>query len=186
VGQAGIVDKRRIVAVVGSGADLRTEERSAPFQLGRWLAGMGWHLLTGGGGGVMEAAAEGFCSVNRDGLAIGIIPAGKPGGRYPNPWIELAIRTHLVGADPKGHDSRNHINILTCDVLVIFPGGSGTRAEVELALGRRPLSPMAACLRASETVGGLDRASLVAAGIEVRENVQDVIGWLATTTGISE
>jgi hypothetical protein len=30
--------------------------------------------------------------------------------------------------------SRNHIVILSADVLVAFPGGAGTRSEIQLAL----------------------------------------------------
>jgi len=57
-------------------------------------------------------------------------------GATPNPWVEVPIRTHLPlsgvdGTDPR---SRNHINVLTADVVVALPGGDGTRSEVRLAL----------------------------------------------------
>jgi len=130
-----------VVGVMGSGehphADL-----AAP--LGRALAGLGVHLLTGGGGGVMAAVAEAFVRAPRPGggLSIGVLPsrppplAGAPPDGYPNPFLELAVRTHL---DRRGDDgahplSRNHVNVLTADVVVALPGGVGTASEIELAL----------------------------------------------------
>jgi predicted Rossmann-fold nucleotide-binding protein len=45
---------------------------------------------------------------------------------------EIVIRTHLPlrGIDPL---SRNNINVLTADLVVILPGGSGTLSELQLA-----------------------------------------------------
>src|SRR5262245_18918694 len=105
---AGQPDRRRIIAVIGSGDDLTEAQRRGPHAVGRWIAEAGFHLLTGGGAGVMEAVSEGFCSVPRQGYSIGIIPAGKPPGQYPNRWLEIPIKTHLKGANPRGPDSRNH------------------------------------------------------------------------------
>ena len=90
----------------------------------------------------MSAVSEGFASVtNRAGLVLGILPATEDGSvhsppGYPNPFVELAIRTHLPLSGPRGTNlaSRNHINVLTSDVLVALPGSLGTRSEVVLAL----------------------------------------------------
>ena len=131
--------RRLIVGVMGSGV-ARHDDLAAP--LGRWIARGGYHLLTGGGGGVMEAVSEAFASVpDRQGLAIGVLK-GFPGegGRVlsatPNPWVEVPIHTHLPLSGAQGTDarSRNHINVLTADVVVVLPGGEGTRSEVELAV----------------------------------------------------
>jgi len=111
--------------------------------LGRWLASMGVHLLNGGGAAAMEAVSRAFVSVTpREGLVIGVLPADLPDGApvpragYPNPFVEIAIFTHLplngiTGTDPR---SRNHINILSSDVVVVLPGGEGTQSEMELAV----------------------------------------------------
>ncbi len=133
-------NKLPIVGVMGSGEDPHTR-LSDP--LGVMLATMGVHLLTGGGGGVMEAVSRAFAGVtDRRGLVIGIVPSdeamsanAKQG--YPNPYVELAVRTHLLLSGKRGHElgSRNHINVLTSDVIVALPGGPGTRSEIELALG---------------------------------------------------
>jgi predicted Rossmann-fold nucleotide-binding protein len=52
-----------------------------------------------------------------------------------NELAEIVIRTHLPYSGELGdHDlSRNHINILTSDLIVILPGGSGTLSELKLA-----------------------------------------------------
>ncbi len=134
-----------IVGVMGSGAAADDARCTA---LGHWLATEGVHLLTGGGGGVMSAVSRGFYETpKRAGLVIGVIPAGvgelgsAPPG-YPNPWVEVPIRTHLPKSGREGTDpaSRNHINVLSSDVVIALPGSWGTRSEVELAvLYARPL-----------------------------------------------
>ena len=130
---------------MGSGTESH-EELAAP--LGRAIAENGWHLLTGGGAGTMTATSRAFAETpDRAGLCIGVLPGaedstGSPGG-YPNPWVEVAIRTHLPlsGAAGTGPDSRNHINVLSADAVVALPGSAGTRSEIELALRyQRPLA----------------------------------------------
>ena len=85
-----------IVAVIGSGdPDHGNPELSEA--IGRLIAEMGYHLLTGGGRGVMADASRGFTSVpRRPGLALGIIPRSVTGDEekegYPNPWVELPIQ----------------------------------------------------------------------------------------------
>ncbi len=111
-------------------------------ELGRWLAGRQVHLLTGGGAGVMAAVSRAFRLVpERKGLVLGILPcgdveAGRPPAGYPNASVEIAIATHLPHSGAAGIDplSRNHINVLTSDVIVALPGGAGTASEVALAV----------------------------------------------------
>lgn len=124
---------------MGSGVE-RHDALAGP--LGRWIARRGCHLLTGGGGGVMHAVSEAFASVpQRAGLVLGILKGwpqadGRVEGAAPNPWVELPIRTHLPLSGAEGTDaaSRNHINVLTADVVVGLPGGEGTRSEMVLAV----------------------------------------------------
>lgn len=128
----------RIVGVIGSGTRSHHERAS---RLGHWLALEGVNLLTGGGGGVMETVSRAFYETpGRLGRVIGIIPsiegsAGpKPG--YPNKWVEIPIFTHLPMIGGRGTDplSRNHINVLSSDVIVALPGDAGTHSEVVLTL----------------------------------------------------
>ena len=115
-------------------------ERTGP--LGRWLAEVGVNLLTGGGAGVMAAVSQSFFKVaDRQGKVISILPA-SPGGSgeapegYPNPWTEIAIRTHLSRLGESGEEplSRNHINIMSSDIIIALPGGAGTASETRLAV----------------------------------------------------
>lgn len=130
---------RLIVGVMGSGEE-RHEALAAP--VGRWIAREGHHLLTGGGSGVMAAVSEAFASVpERQGLVIGILkgfpgPDGRVVPATPNRWVEVPIRTHLPLSGEQGTDvlSRNHLNVLTADALVVLPGGAGTRSEAQLAV----------------------------------------------------
>lgn len=129
-----------IVGVMGSGSEPH-EDLSLP--VGRMIAENGWHLLTGGGGGVMEAVARAFCAVeDRRGLSIGVLRSrawpelGDDGRRRWAPrkksdWLELEIATPLPASD-QTFASRNHVNVLTAHALVVLPGSSGTLSEVRL------------------------------------------------------
>ena len=126
--------RRPVVGVMGSGT-IGHEELAEP--LGRWLAERGVHLLTGGGGGVMRSVSRAFSeAAGRAGVVIGVLPGTPPPDGYPNGWIEVAIHTHLPLSGVRGTDpmSRNHINVLSSDVIVALPGSSGTSSEVKLAL----------------------------------------------------
>jgi hypothetical protein len=53
-----------------------------------------------------------------------------------NELAEVLIRTHLPysGCALGDHDlSRNHVNVLTSDLIVILPGEGGTLRELQLA-----------------------------------------------------
>ena len=138
--------KRHCVGVIGSGTE-KYLQISQP--LGRWLAEQECDLINGGGGGVMEAVSQAYADIpDRKGSAIGVIPSASgcnspeersaygPLPGYPNAWIDIPIYTHLPLSGTSGKDtaSRNHIIILSADVIVAFPGGAGTRSEIQLAL----------------------------------------------------
>ena len=131
---------RPIIGVMGSGNNVHCERARA---LGLWLAKAGFHLLTGGGGGVMQTVSKAFCDVsNRKGLVIGVVPCTesdptcRPQPGYPNESVEIRIFTHLFLTGNRGTESmsRNHINVLSSDVIIALPGGPGTAGEVQLAL----------------------------------------------------
>jgi len=69
--------------------------------------------------------------------------------------VEIPIRTHLPKSGVEGTDplSRNHINILSADVLVALPGSHGTASEVELAL--RYSRPLIAYLKSRDEIPSL-------------------------------
>lgn len=160
---------------MGSGVE-RHAALAAP--LGRWIAERGYHLLTGGGGGVMEAVSEAFAGVaGRAGLVIGVlkgypVAAGRIETATPNPWVDVPIRTHLPLSGRQGTDprSRNHINVLSADLVIGLPGGDGTRSEMELAvrygrpvvafLGEAPLPSGWPVMPVARTLDDLGRHAL--------------------------
>lgn len=138
--------KRTVIGVIGSGTESHPQF-SEP--IGQWLAGQDCDLINGGGGGVMAGVSRAFAETpNRKGKVIGVIPASgpcdspearsayAPAAGYPNPWIDIPVYTHLhlSGNSGKATASRNSIIILTADGIVAFPGGAGTRSEIQLAL----------------------------------------------------
>ena len=138
--------KLPIVAVFGSGSPISAGRAALARAVGATVAKLGAHLLTGGGFGVMAAAAEGFVAVDdRAGLSIGIIPRelegafdrparNDSGERYPNRHVEIAVFTPLPASVADWHTipGRNHVNVLTADVVVALPGSTGTRNEIEM------------------------------------------------------
>ena len=134
--------KRPVVGVMGGS---KIQDASLPRELGAWLGTTGYDLLTGAGGGTMKAVSRAFAEVRgRKGLVIGVVPGevhdGDPVYRtrsknYPNPYVEVAIFTHLpTRGDLVGLASRNPVNILTSDIVIVLPGSDGTAAELELAV----------------------------------------------------
>ncbi len=172
--------RRPVVGVLGSGKD---EHRPLADAVGSLLARLGVHLLTGGGRGVMTAVSRAFAETpGRAGMVIGVLPCreddpARPKDGYPNPWVEIAIPTHLPLSGERGTDpmSRNHVNVLASDVLVVLPGGPGTASEAELAL--RYGRPIAAFLESA------DQLPCLPAAIPVFGTIPEVEGFLRTTLG---
>src|SRR5262249_29779612 len=166
-----------MVGVMGSGTE---EHADLAEPLGRWIAEQGYDLLTGGGQGVMAAASRGFASVpGRRGVAVGVLPAGPPAG-HPNHLGAIAIRTPLTKRGSEGADilGRNHINILSSDVIVALPGGPGTRTEVDLALHYG--KPLIAFLGPGRgAIDGIDRAAFSCAAA----TLADVTDFVRTHLG---
>ncbi len=133
------MERRPVVGVMGSGHDPH-EELAVP--VGKWLAKRGVHLLNGGGGGVMTSVSKAFSETEgRRGLVIGVIRSGSDDVNAArrgeaNQWVEIPIFTHLPYSGRRGKDplSRNHINALASDVVIVLPGTEGTISEAELAL----------------------------------------------------
>lgn len=128
------------VGVMGSSSEAH-DALAAP--LGALIARLELNLLTGAGRGVMTSVSRAFVEARHGrGITIGIVPAEsaerpqvpRPGS--PNPYIDLPIYTHLPlsGTDGQNPLSRNHINVLSSDAIVVLPGSEGTASEAELAL----------------------------------------------------
>jgi len=115
---------RRVVAVIGAGDADRTALAHAR-EVGRRVAASGLVLVTGGLGGVMEAASAG--AREGGGLVIGILPGVSP--RDANAEVEVAVATGLG-------DARNAVIANTADGIVAVAGSWGTLSEIAFALKR--------------------------------------------------
>lgn len=117
--------KPKIIAVFGAG---RVKEKDWQYDLarqcGRLIAENGHTLLTGGLGGVMEAASKGAKEAN--GITIGILP-GERHSTPANPYIDIPIYTGMG-------EARNVINVKSCDAAIAVGGEYGTLSEIALAL----------------------------------------------------
>ena len=99
---------------------------------GQIAAEEGFLVVTGGRGGVMEAAAVGAHRVAGS-LTLGLLPSGEMSDG--NPHLDIVIPTGIGYA-------RNSITALAGDVMVALPGGQGTLQEMSFAhdYGRPVLS----------------------------------------------
>ncbi|MDX1580707.1 MAG: hypothetical protein R3360_03680 [Alphaproteobacteria bacterium] len=135
--------KRPLIGVMGG---TEVDDPALPAQVGRMLASLGTDLLTGAGSGTMEIVSRAFYEApGRRGLVIGVVPGIQimddddfayrtRTAAYPNDYVEVAIFTHLPTLeDLEGPTSRNHVNVLSSDAIIVLPGNDGTYAELKLA-----------------------------------------------------
>ncbi|HEX8745478.1 MAG TPA: TIGR00725 family protein [Thermoleophilaceae bacterium] len=110
------------VAVVGPGEASQEEARVAK-RVGRLLAEAGAVVVSGGLGGVMEAACRG--AKDGGGTTVGILPG--PDRAAANEFVDVAIATGLS-------EARNALVVRAADVLIAIGGSWGTLSEIALAL----------------------------------------------------
>jgi uncharacterized protein (TIGR00725 family) len=113
---------KRCVAVIGPG-EASPAELAAAEEVGARLVDLGATVVTGGLGGVMEAASRGATA--RRGLTIGLLPGLDRS--EANGWVDVAIATGLG-------EIRNALIVRTSDALVAVGGGVGTLSEIGFAL----------------------------------------------------
>lgn len=131
----------QIVAVFGSA---RTNDGSEiyqmAYQVGRALAGANYITMTGGFGGVMEAASRGAVEAGGESHGITVESLGLVGETTTNQWVTKEICfSHL-------RDRIQHL-VNAADAYVVMPGGIGTLQEfVEvwqfMRLGDIPRKPL--------------------------------------------
>jgi hypothetical protein len=110
------------IAVVGPG-EASAEQLQAAEEVGARLAAAGGVVVTGGLGGVMEAASRGARS--KRGVTVGLLPGTDR--RAANGWVEVALATGMG-------ELRNGLIVRSVDALVAIGGGAGTLSEIALAL----------------------------------------------------
>jgi uncharacterized protein (TIGR00725 family) len=110
------------VAVVGPG-DATEQELWLAEEVGAGLAEAGALVVTGGLGGVMEAASRGAKS--KLGQTLGLLPGDDRSAA--NGWVDVAVPTGLG-------ELRNGLIVRSADVLIAVGGGPGTLSEIAFAL----------------------------------------------------
>ncbi len=108
----------KIVGVIG-GSKVTKNIYELAFKMGRLIGERNYVLITGGLGGVMEAASKG--AKEKGGLVIGILPGSS---RFTaNKWVDIPITTGM------GH-ARNVIIAASADILIAIDGSVGTQSEI--------------------------------------------------------
>ena len=112
--------KRLQILVIGHNDNGCTPEHERiAYEIGFEIARSDCVLITGGLGGVMKAACHGSHDAN--GLSIGIIPQDDPS--FANEYCDVVI--------PSGMGlTRDFLNALSADGVIIVGGGSGTLSEI--------------------------------------------------------
>ena len=110
------------MSVVG-GYDVDEAALIEANEVGRLLAQAGAVVVTGGRGGIAEAASRG--AAEGGGLTLGILPGRDR--REANQWVQVAVPTGLG-------DTRNSLVAMAGDAVIAFPGAYGTLTEVAFAL----------------------------------------------------
>jgi len=112
--------KKRQILVIGNNTNGCTpKHEKIAYEVGAEIAKSDSVLITGGLGGVMKAASHGAHDAN--GLTVGIIP--QDDATMANEFCDIVIPTGM-GL------TRDFLNALTADGVIIVGGGSGTLSEV--------------------------------------------------------
>lgn len=103
--------------------DAGPDQAAEAEAVGAELARAGAVVVTGGRGGVMEAACRG--AKGAGGTTVGILPGADRA--EANAWVDVALATGLG-------EARNVLVARAADALVAVGGGYGTLSELALAL----------------------------------------------------
>lgn len=114
-----------MVAVIGAGS-CDPSTAGLAEEVGERLARADCIVVTGGLGGVMEAASRGASRAG--GLVVGILPGAS--AEDANRWVDVPIATGMG-------EARNAILVNTADAVVAVGGSYGTLSEIAFALRRR-------------------------------------------------
>ena len=122
--------KKRQILVIGHNTNGCTpEHEKVAYDVGVEIAKSDSVLITGGLGGVMTAAAHG--AKDADGLTVGIIPQAD--ASEANEYCDIVVPTGM-GL------TRDFLNALTADGVIIVGGGSGTLSETCAAyMNKKPM-----------------------------------------------
>lgn len=112
----------KTIGIIGAGkADKKLLKLAE--KVGCLLAKENIIVVTGGLGGVMEAACKG--AYIQRGITVGILPTDKK--EDANPYVKIPIPTGMG-------EMRNSLIVRASDILIAIGGGYGTLSEIALAL----------------------------------------------------
>ncbi|HJM79686.1 MAG TPA: TIGR00725 family protein [Nitrosopumilus sp.] len=114
-----MVKKKQILVIGNNTTGCTPEHEKIAYQVGQEIAKSDSLLITGGLGGIMNACSHGAKDAN--GLTMGIIPQDDPS--FANEFCDIVIPTGMGF-------TRDFLNALSADGVIIVGGGSGTLSEV--------------------------------------------------------
>lgn len=118
--------RRHTVSVIGDGRLSQGDPRvEVAHEVGRLLVDHGFTLVTGGMGGVMEAACQG--ARESPAWTHGSIIALLPG------WDPAAANEHADVLIPTGMDHLRNSLVAQSDAVIAIGGGAGTLTEMAFA-----------------------------------------------------
>jgi len=113
------VKKRQILVIGNNDNGCTSESEKIAYEVGAEIAKSNSILITGGLGGVMRAACHG--AQDSGGITVGIIP--QDDSSHANEFCDIVI--------PSGMGlTRDLLNALSADGVIVIGGGSGTLSEI--------------------------------------------------------
>ncbi len=162
--------RRPQILVIGFNGNHCTKEAyELGYQVGREIARHKGIVVTGGLGGIMEAACKG--AKEEGGITVGIVP--QEDRSLANSYADIVISTGLGYA-------RDFVNAYTADAIIVVGGGAGTLVEVSAAyLKAKPIIALVGSGGVADKVAGtyLDdrKAVKVESGHSPKEAVEKAL-----------
>ena len=113
-----MVKKRQILVIGNNDNGCTKQHEEIAYDTGVAIANSGSVLISGGLGGVMRAASHG--AHDAGGLVVGIIP--QDDACMANEFCDIVIPTGMGF-------TRDYLNALSADGVIVVGGGSGTLSE---------------------------------------------------------
>lgn len=115
--------ERQMMILVSGGGQATAHALALAEAVGAAIARRGATVLTGGLGGVMEAASRG--AKGAGGLTVAVIPGSD--SQAANRYVDIVIASGMT-------HGRNVILVHSADAVIALPGSFGTLSEVAMAL----------------------------------------------------
>lgn len=139
------VNRKLQILVIGYNSDKCTKKAyGIACRVGREIAEHGAVLVTGGLGGVMEAASKG--AIDAGGISLGIVPYDE--FSKANKYCSIVVCSGIGYA-------RNFITAYSADGAIIIGGGVGTLIEAGVAyMKKKPIVAIAGSGGIADTYAG--------------------------------